>query len=244
MEGLRTTGSCVGTRGALGFLSRFNFQAKTVLRALAMGVMAVGALVSFDRTADAATVDGAGLGLFLGKFQGNTNPIENIQAVIDQIVDPNISGTAVFYAKVEVDDNLDNDIALDGVGPRGELSLDNVILDNDGEAFSGQWAFTPDPQFTDPVPLVTILAIKAGNFFGLWFYNNVVVTDQHGLFDVDELNLAVIDMGGSASAISHISVYGAVTVIPLPAALPLFLTALVGLGGMSYRRRKQASAPA
>lgn len=35
---------------------------------------------------------------------------------------------------------------------------------------------------------------------------------------------------------------GSLVVIPLPAALPLFLTALAGLGGLAYRRRKTAAA--
>lgn len=35
---------------------------------------------------------------------------------------------------------------------------------------------------------------------------------------------------------------GELSVVPLPAALPLFLTALIGLGGLVHRRGKQASA--
>lgn len=45
--------------------------------------------------------------------------------------------------------------------------------------------------------------------------------------------------GGQSGSISHLSIYssGTGTVIPLPAALPLFLAGLAGLGFVGWRRR-------
>lgn len=257
MQNLRTYGTCVGTHGALGLRLSLIFQAKTVSRALAIGVMVLGALVAFEKTADASIAGTTGT--FIGAFEGNTNPIDNVQDVLDGAGGFGITNLT-FYSKQD----YANDGSVEGFEDvKGNLeTVFNTDPPGDptcqsGSNTCGSWTF--DPNGTGP--LVTLLAIKASNFFGLWIYNDTVANtidqlDQHGLFDTTDLYLSEIvdcdENGENCSAvgihgISHISVYGdlVTTVIPLPAALPLFLTALAGLGGMTYRRRrKQASAAA
>lgn len=44
------------------------------------------------------------------------------------------------------------------------------------------------------------------------------------------------------AGLSHYTEFGAVSAIPLPAALPLFLTSLAGLGFLGWRRRRETTA--
>lgn len=257
MQNQRTYGTRVGTRGALGFRSRLNSTAKTAFRALAIGVMVVGAF-AFARTTDASPIGdpsaptGQTIGTYLGFFPGNTVPTENVQDVLD-----NAGGFGIlaltFYSKqdygtpgfvVEQTNATGVLSTLFNTDPPANIIPDDPICQS-GFDTCGSWAFaTPSPFVAGP--LVTLLAIKADGFFGLWLYNDIVANiidpaDQHGLFDATELYTDI----GFAPEISHISVFGDLAIIPLPAALPLFLTALAGLGGMTYRRRrKQALATA
>ena len=242
----------MGTGGAPGFRSRLNSQAKTALRALAIGVMVVGALSSFTRTADANVAlfgPGAPEGHYLGFMEGNSSGSESedaIFSILNQPTNPTdhpniIENQLLFYAKV--------DQGTSGTSSPGPDSPLGSLTTTFTGASSGTWSFSP----LNDLQEVTLLAIKAGNYFGLWLYQQFTPGQdpQTGTFDAAELyvNLQVLlnagqcnGCGNGIPAISHIEVFGDLNVIPLPAALPLYGTGLAVMGFLGWRRKRKAAA--
>jgi hypothetical protein len=90
---------------------------------------------------------------------------------------------------------------------------------------SGTWTYNPALVTGTGSPLSPhYLAIKAGN--------NYEVVDILGLLTGSWDTGSLDDKD-----VSHLSFYNSGTVIPLPAALPMFLAGLAGLGLVGWRRR-------
>lgn len=111
---------------------------------------------------------------------------------------------------------------------------------------SGNFTYSP----TGADPLMKYWAVKAGPSFLLsWQVNDATnctgTASDAGNFNLACLNAAVAFSGtmnwttGNGKQISHITIYDTepARVIPIPAALPLFLTALAGAGLLARRRR-------
>lgn len=116
--------------------------------------------------------------------------------------------------------------ALDGIN-----ILDNFSLTGAG-GNSGTFSFADQGEGFS----ITHLILKAGNGFSVFDLGGATsgswMTAPH-----------LAGGGGNGRAISHISFFGTTsttTTIPVPAALPLFLTILAGFGLMGWRRRQTA----
>ena len=169
MDNLRTYGTCVGTHGAPGFQSSINSTIKTAFRMLAVGVIVAGAFASFAKTADANVAlfgPGDPEGHYLGFTEGNSSGDESEAAIlsilaqpINPIDHPNIiENQLTFYAKV--------DNGTGGTSSPGSDSPLGSLTTTFTGASSGTWSFSPLNNLQE----VTLLAIKAGNYFGLWLY--------------------------------------------------------------------------
>lgn len=119
-----------------------------------------------------------------------------------------------------------SDPALDSV-----TLADNFMLSG-SKSTSGKFSFNDQGEgFT-----ITHIVLKAGREFSVFSLLGATVgewmTDPHHL-----------NKNGKARRISHISFYGKadISAVPLPAALPLFLTALLGLGFVARRRKTMAA---
>lgn len=64
------------------------------------------------------------------------------------------------------------------------------------------------------------------------------------LFDISVwagvMDISMLKFWPDNGAISHVAIYGSTSVVPVPAALPLFGSGLVILGFMGWRRRRKA----
>ncbi len=121
---------------------------------------------------------------------------------------------------------------VNGIAPG--TYTDNVTFSNLGfkagdpgkgdEIISGTWSWAA--QANELLP--TIVVIKAGPEF---FFYSILAGTLSGSFDTTLLG---------NKGLSHISFYdGARAVVPLPAALPLMLGGLAGLGYIASRRRRR-----
>ncbi|WP_172982783.1 hypothetical protein [Roseovarius bejariae] len=113
----------------------------------------------------------------------------------------------IFYDKVDEDETTDN------IG----LTVEGL---NDSD---GTWNMKPGSldSFED-----VMIVLKAGNNFISYLYEDVSLAED-GHWETSGLN---------NKDLSHLSVYGRYGIIPLPAGLPLLLSAL-GLGGILRLRQ-------
>ena len=126
-----------------------------------------------------------------------------------------------------------------------ESYKDNVESGEEGAlagSYETTFANTPtDPEDAlikwvgpDKVSLPTLLIIKDGNQDPAQYLFLLTSLDWDGMMD-----LIMEDFWPAQGAISYVSLSA---VVPLPAALPLFATALGGLGFVGWRRRRKAAA--
>lgn len=129
------------------------------------------------------------------------------------------------------------------------LTVNGTIVDS-GEIYAGNWSYSgPD--------IVAYLAVKADGIFAVFDYTNSASDPNAGYFDVaclfaltgpdtacNDLTQAQLEaLWGTVSgnktvrsnAMSHMTAY-----TPLPGAVWLFLSALAGLFGVGYTRRRAA----
>jgi hypothetical protein len=85
---------------------------------------------------------------------------------------------------------------------------------------------SPDPNFFTSAEY---FSFKLGA--GTYFFH---------LFGTGNVNIIYEEIGGSGSGLSHYTEWG-MSEVPLPAALPMFLLALGGLGFVGRRRRQAAA---
>lgn len=108
------------------------------------------------------------------------------------------------------------------------LTLSNIVFNSDTppEPISGQWAFSGPG-------VVDYIAVKAGPDFVIFLFSdaNTSNTRNIGLW-----NTALLSNKG----LSHLTAYQ-IAAVPLPAALPLFASALAAFGFVGWRRRAQAA---
>lgn len=98
------------------------------------------------------------------------------------------------------------------------LMINDFLLD-DGEARAGQWSYAG--------PAVAMLIVlKAGSEYAVYWFNDTI-TD--GMPNIGLWNTADLDNKG----LSHITAY---SVVPLPGAAWLLISALAGLGAMRRSR--------
>lgn len=94
-------------------------------------------------------------------------------------------------------------------------------------AQSGNWAIDTLAGLSE-----IVITLKAGNGFGAFLLDLTVPDPLSGSW-------------ASTKDLSHASIYyngDPVSAVPLPAALPLFLSALAGLGLLGWRRKRIATA--
>jgi hypothetical protein len=154
-----------------------------------------------------------------GPFSGN-DPFPNTSATF---------GNSISLAKIECsgpDATLVCTTKEDGASSGDYRPAFTVNVDPGSNGRSGTWSFDPNAVTGlggNPVLYPKYLAIKGGP-------NYLVYTFTDGA------------LGGTwnsttlGAALSHISFYDSQTVVPIPAALPLMLTALAGLGLVARRR--------
>ncbi len=112
------------------------------------------------------------------------------------------------------------------------LGADNEAADpvtGSGGAQTGTWAV--NPAIASPF----VVTVKAGNFFAAYLFDSltgIIGGDYSVAGATTKVN------GGDPAGFSHLSVYVATEAVPLPAALPLMVTALAGLGFAARRRRR------
>ena len=104
------------------------------------------------------------------------------------------------------------------------LELSSLIFNDDNEPTSGQWGYTG-------MGIVGYLVVKAGPNFAVYEYNDVITGNMPntGLWDTSDL---------SNKGLSHITAYqGQASVVPVPAAVWLFGSGLIGLVGLARRKK-------
>ncbi len=163
--------------------------------ALAAAIAAAGLLLG-----GAASAAPLGYGEFLGTWKGNaTNEnVEDVgQLILDQypgkflLTEFQLAGGSEGYANPITD-------------YYSEIPAGEGYVPSFGTATKGSWAyngFTADPPGNDPVDLY--LAVKYGNYYSVFFYDNVEVGDT-GLFTSDYTNLTGV-AGGTCSFVNDYS---------------------------------------
>lgn len=143
-------------------------------------------------------------------------------------------------AKYDIDayGNVETPEVNDLLYPSIDGSEFSITLDTDA---SGSWSYTG----TAPDPNVKYWTAKSGNGFTLFW--NVSDADAAGVCAGDAWNLACLQAAQHTSggdwytadgkALSHITFYNS-GVVPVPAAVWLFGSGLLGLVGVARRKRK------
>ena len=146
-------------------------------------------------------------GQLLGIFAGN-------DSVASLFADLGLVATEL--AKVDVPDTSN-----------AGLEITNLIYNDEGEPLSGEWSYS-GPE------IANIIVLKADGHYAVYAYTDAITNNMPniGLFDVSDIT----DVAGQGYALSHITAYHT-EVVPIPAAVWLFASGLIGLGVV---RRKSA----
>jgi hypothetical protein len=145
-----------------------------------------------------------------------------------------------FLAEIECDNDLcDEQSGNDGLLSADDFTVEVDTLKDDEEAIGGTWSFDGDP-------LVRYMAVKAGDFFALYSFDD-------GLVNNSSWTTGDISVGanGNQPGLSHLSFYdtgengngdngnggngGNGTPVPAPTPLLLMAAGLLGLGWASRR---------
>ena len=125
----------------------------------------------------------------------------------------NLGLDATFLARVNTPSSINaSSLSNDG------LMIDNFSLNSDNEALSGQWSYSGPA-------IANIIVLKANGFHAVYLFNDTITSGMPniGLWDTSQLD---------NKGLSHITAY---SVVPLPAAVWLFASGLLGVG---FMRRK------
>ena len=116
-------------------------------------------------------------------------------------------------ARVNTPPSIDSDsLTTDG------LTINNFMLNAENEALSGLWSY-------DGPAIANIIVLKADGFYAVYSFSDTLNT---GKWDVGDIT----DFAGHEFTLSHITAYN---LVPIPAAVWLFASGLLGLG---FARRK------
>ncbi|MDH3645666.1 MAG: VPLPA-CTERM sorting domain-containing protein [Gammaproteobacteria bacterium] len=146
-------------------------------------------------------------GELLGVFSGN----DSVAGLLD-----NLGIEATFLAKINMPSAIEtSELSSDG------LTISDFLLNSSDEALSGQWSYS-GPE------IASIIVLKASGQYAVYAFDDELTNNMPniGLFDTSDLD----DKG-----LSHISAYST-AVVPVPGALLMFVSGLLGLG--IVRRRK------
>ncbi|MEX0644753.1 MAG: VPLPA-CTERM sorting domain-containing protein [Parvularculaceae bacterium] len=174
----------------------------------------------------------AGL-VLIGVFPGNDNVDGNNSGsnndISDEIFAYNMDTTVAELAKINVCDPMEDvDCPMNGQMPEnGAVNASAFALTENGT--SGSVTF----DLTGSGYLLEYVVLKAGDNFALYAWE--MMDPVVGMFDWNTNNL--LGPQGQPQGLSHITFYGEVGEIPLPAAGWLMLAGLAGLG-FSSRRKK------
>ena len=187
----------------------------------------------------------------------------NIDFTIDALLfdDPMQFSTPEFTGGLNVGDTFGASLELeqDAGGftsfPFQSLSVDLSTLGGPMLAFGGGGAFTGSnggPQGPDTLELEIITSVLVDTVASLSVYSaTLTFTDQDGaaldsgglppfldfnLFETIEIDIKRLGNLGDTESLQA----SALSIVPVPAALPLMLTALGGFGLLAWRRRKSA----
>lgn len=142
-------------------------------------------------------------GALLGVFEGNdSDAIEALGLLV------------VELAKIDTPESVGegDTLTMDG------LTISNFTLkDDDPEILSGTWSYDGT---------VDIIMLKADGFVAVYEYSPGA---SEGKFSVDDITMSELNLGNKEFGLSHITAY---SVVPVPGALLLFASGLLGLGFM------------
>lgn len=147
-------------------------------------------------------------GQLLGVFSGN----DSVAGLFD-----NLGLEVTFLDKIDTPSSIETPELTSG-----GLTISNFVLNSDNEALSGEWSYS-GPE------IANIIVLKINGHYAVYSFDDEITDGMPniGLFDT-----SVVDSKG----LSHITAYST-AVVPVPGALVLFVSGLLGLGVV---RRKPA----
>ena len=145
---------------------------------------------------------------------------------------PVISNDQLFGAIVSLGDSLTAPTFLPS-----ELASNALVSTTFDAPYASDQVFVDLPYHLDPGYYAVIIGSNTGTFFG-GFPTNNTVSDNPYMFNSTSGSFQEYSEG---STDVRLFVNGEFSPVPVPAALPLFLSGLAGLGVVGWRRRKAAS---
>jgi hypothetical protein len=149
--------------------------------------------------------------------------------------DPTADACDGYFDNLNTDGNADEQAFLQGVLDQWNLDIEDQIKDNDADGGSTNSLFDAYVtggndgaiKFLQALSGPFAIAIKAGNYLGLYFFAD-------DTFNIDDLlTFTIPEMGGDG--LSHVSIFGGDGhEVPEPGTLALLG---LGLAGLGLRRR-------
>lgn len=151
-----------------------------------------------------------------GPFSGNDNDSGSLSDDLD-----NIFSTSGWTLLEKVNDDR---------GTSGFLTVTVLTEDDDGNGLTGGWEWTSEDGWGSMTKVMAVL--KGGPSFSAYLID---LSETSGTWDTTGI---VNGNGGASPGLSHLTLYSAPDVVPLPAAGWLLLIGIGGLGVASRRRQK------